>query len=172
MVSLAQAVGIVAMILSALSFQMNTKKKIIIMQILTSIVFATHYFMLGNALAAAVVNLIAIVRNVVMYYKEKLPLGSKFWVVFFCIVMAASAVVTNPEPISLLMSVGMIFNTLAIASEKPENTRKTILVSSPFVLAYNICVFSIGGIINEILVDVFTVVTIVKEHRNKKASTI
>lgn len=168
MAVLAQAVGIVAMILSALSFQMNTKKKIIIMQILTSIVFATHYFMLGNALAAAVVNLIAIVRNVVMYYKNSLPPGGKFWVVLFCVIMAQAAVLSNPEPISLLMSIGMIFNTLAVASDKPENTRKIILISSPFVLVYNIFVLSIGGIINEILVDTFTVATLLKEKSLKK----
>lgn len=165
MAVLAQAVGIVAMVLSALSFQMNTKKKIIIMQILTSIVFATHYFMLGNALAAAVVNLIAIVRNVVMYYREKLPLGGKFWVGFFCVVMAVAAYLSNPVPVSLLMSVGIIFNTLAVAAKKPINTRKIILVSSPFMLLYNIIVFSIGGVINEVLVDILTIITLIRESK-------
>lgn len=162
---LAQAIGIVAMILSALSFQMSTKKKIIIMQTLTAIVFTLHYFMLGNAAAAAVVNLIAIVRNVVVYYKEKLPLGGRFWVGFFCVVMAVAAYLSNPVPISLLMSVGIIFNTLALATKKPVNTRKIILVSSPFMLAYNILVFSIGGIINEVLVEILTVITLIRESK-------
>lgn len=161
---LAQGIGIAAMILSAISFQMNTKKKIIIMQIITSVVFATHYFMI-DAVAAGVVNTIAIVRNIVFYYKDKLPLGGKVWVGLFGTVMAVSAFVSRPEPISVLMSIGMIFNTLAVAAENPQKVRKTVLISSPFVLIYNIFVMSIGGIINEILVEICTAVTMIRERK-------
>lgn len=161
---LAQGIGIAAMILSAISFQMNTKKKIIVMQIITSVVFAAHYFMI-DAVAAGVVNTIAIVRNVVLYRKDKLPLGGKVWVGLFCTVMAVSAFVSRPEPISVLMSIGMIFNTLAVAAENPQKVRKTVLISSPFVLLYNIFVMSIGGIINEILVEICTAVTMIRERK-------
>lgn len=165
----AQAIGFIAMILSALSFQMNTKKKIIIMQILTSVVFAIHYFMLpeGIGVAAGVVNVIAIVRNVVFFYRDKPVFKSKAWVVLFCIVMGSSAIVSRPELISVLMCIGMVFNTLSVASENPTAVRKTILVSSPFVLIYNIAVVSIGGIVNELLVEILTVTTLIRESKKQ-----
>ncbi|MGM9551045.1 MAG: YgjV family protein [Clostridia bacterium] len=157
----AQGLGIVAMICSVMSFQLDTKKKIIIMQIVTSIIFATHYFMIG-AITAAVVNMIAILRNGV-FYKKNTP----FTVTLFCIIMAGSALLSWQGPISLLMCVGMIFNTLAVAAKMPVDTRKRILISSPFVLIYNIFVFSIGGIINESAVIIITTVTLIKELRKK-----
>ncbi len=154
---LAQMIGIVAMVLSALSFQMKTRKQIIVMQIATSIVFGIHYFMIG-ALTACVVNLVAIVRNLAFYYKN-----NKVRIGMFCVIMPLCAILSWQGPISLLMCVGMLFNTLAVAADKPVSTRKRILVSSPFVLIYNIFVMSIGGIINEILVDILTVITLVRE---------
>lgn len=161
----AQIIGFVAMILSAISFQMNTKKKIIIMQILTSVVFAIHYFMLpeGIGVAAGVVNMIAIVRNVVFFYRDKPIFRSRWWVVLFAAIMGGSAIVSRPEVISVLMCIGMVFNTLSVAAEKPISTRRRILISSPFVLVYNIAVGSIGGIINELLVEILTVVTLIRE---------
>lgn len=166
---LAQAIGIVAMILSVTSFQMKTKKQIIIMQCLTGVVFAIHYFMLpdGTGIAGGVVNLVAIVRNIVFYNNKKPIFKSKWWVVLFCVLMGGSAIVSRPEPISIFMCVAMVFNTLSIASEKPTNVRKIILISSPFALVYNIVVGSVGGIINELLVEIITAITFYRENRRK-----
>lgn len=162
-----QVIGIVAMVLSVTSFQMKTKKQIIIMQCLTGAVFAVHYFMLpqGSGVAGGVVNLVAIVRNIVFYFNNKPVFKSKWWVVLFCILMGGSAVVSRPEPISVFMCIAMVFNTLSIASEKPITVRKIILISSPFALVYNIAVSSVGGIVNEALVCVFTLITLIKYDR-------
>lgn len=167
---IAQIIGIIAMILSVTSFQMKTKKQIIIMQCMTGVVFAVHYFMLpeGAGVAGGVVNLIAIVRNIVFYFKNKPVFKSRLWVVFFAAVMAGSAFVSRPEPISVLMSIAMIFNTLSIASDEPMTVRKIILISSPFALVYNIVVMSIGGIMNESLVEIITAITLIREYRKKK----
>lgn len=167
---IAQIIGFVAMILSVTSFQMKTKKQIIIMQCLTGIVFATHYFMLpdGTGLAGAAVNLVAIVRNIVFYFNYKPIFRSKLWVVLFGILMGGSAIVSRPEPISIFMCIAMVFNTLSIAAEKPENVRKIILISSPFAFVYNIYVGSLGGIVNETLVEIITAITFCRERKSKK----
>lgn len=156
---IAQGIGIVAMILSVLSFQMKTRTRIIVMQTLTAIVFAAHYFMLG-AVTACVVNLVAIVRNLALYYKN-----NKICIGIFSVIMPLCALLSWQGPISLLMCVGMLFNTLAVAAEKPVSTRRRILISSPFVLVYNIFVMSLGGIINEVLVEIFTVFTLVQDYK-------
>lgn len=166
---IAQALGIVAMVFSVTSFQLKTKKQIIIMQILTSVVFATHYFMI-NAITAAVVNLVAIVRNIVFYNKNKPFFKSRMWVWGFATVMALCGAASWQGPISLLMCVGMVFNTLAVGADKPINTRKLILISSPFVLMYNIWAMSVGGIINESLVIIITLITLLAEVRNTSKS--
>ncbi len=160
---IAQAIGIVAMVLSVTSFQMDTKKKIIILQLLTGVVFAIHYFMLPNGagIAGGVVNVLAIIRNLVLVKSN----NNRYWIAFFCVVMGMSAIISRPEPISVLMAIAMVFNTLAIAAKTPMGTRKNILISSPFALVYNLVILSIGGIANEALVEIITFITFLKERR-------
>ena len=168
--TIAQIIGIVAMILSVTSFQMKTRTQIIVMQCLTGVVFAIHYFMLpeGSGLAGGVVNVVAIVRNIVFYLNDKPFFRSRLWVVLFCVLMGGSAILSRPEPISVFMCVAMVFNTLAVSAQKPVDTRKRILISSPFALVYNIVVGSIGGIANELLVEIITAITFFKENRLTK----
>lgn len=168
-----QAIGILAMILSVTSFQLKTKKQIIVMQCMTGVVFAIHYFMLpnGTGIAGGVVNVIAILRNLVFYFNYKPIFKSKLWVVFFAIVMGGSAIVSRPEPISVFMCIAMVFNTLAVSAETPVGTRKMILISSPFAFVYNIVIFSVGGIANEALVEIITAITFCKEKALTKKGT-
>ncbi|MBQ3111036.1 MAG: YgjV family protein [Clostridia bacterium] len=165
-----QTIGIIAMVLSVTSFQLKTKKQIIIMQCMTGVVFAIHYFLLPNGAGAAgcAVNLIAIVRNLVFYFNYKPIFKSKLWVVFFAIVMGGSAIVSRPEPISVFMCIAMIFNTLAVSAKTPVGTRKMILISSPFAFVYNVAVLSVGGMANEALVEIITAITYFKETRLTK----
>ncbi|MBQ8003181.1 MAG: YgjV family protein [Clostridia bacterium] len=162
-----QAIGIIAMILSVTSFQMKTKKQIIVMQCMTGVVFAIHYFMLsdGAGIAGGVVNVIAIVRNLVFYFNYLPIFKSKLWVIFFAAVMGGSAIVSRCEPISVFMCIAMVFNTLAVSAEKPIDTRKMILISSPFAFVYNVVIFSLGGIANEALVEIITLITFCREKR-------
>lgn len=168
-----QAIGILAMMLSVTSFQLKTKKQIIVMQCMTGVVFAIHYFMLPNGagIAGGVVNVIAILRNLVFYFNYKPIFKSKLWVAFFAIVMGGSAIVSRPEPISVFMCIAMIFNTLAVGADTPVGTRKMILISSPFALVYNIVIFSVGGIANEALVEIITAITFFKEKALTKKDT-
>lgn len=165
--TIAQIVGIIAMIFSVTSFQLKTRKQIIVMQILTSATFAAHYLMI-NALTAAVVNMTAIVRNVIFYNRDKKVFASEFWIWGFAVIMSLSAVLSWQGPASLLMCVGMFFNTLSVGADKPINTRKLILVSSPFVLIYNVLALSIGGIVNDSLVILITLITLIRELISKK----
>ncbi len=164
-----QAIGILAMILSVTSFQLKTRKQVIVMQCMTGVVFAIHYFMLpdGTGIAGGVVNVIAIVRNLVFYFNYKPIFKSKLWVVFFAIVMGGSAIVSRPEPISVFMCIAMVFNTLAVSAEKPVDTRKWILISSPFAFVYNVVIFSVGGIANEALVEIITLITFIRENKKR-----
>ena len=86
----------------------------------------------------------------------------------FCVLMGGSAIVSRPEPVSVFMCVAMVFNTLAVSAQKPVDTRKRILISSPFALVYNIVVGSWGGIINEALVEIITAITFYREYKSNK----
>lgn len=164
-----QVIGIIAMILSVTSFQLKTRKQVLVMQCMTGVVFAVHYFMLPHwsGVAGGVVNMIAIVRNLVFYFNYKPLFKSKLWVMFFAIVMGGSAILSRPEPISVFMCIAMVFNTLAVSAQKPVNTRKWILIASPFAFVYNVVIMSVGGMANEALVEIITLITFIRENKTR-----
>lgn len=158
---LAQIIGIAAMFFSVFSFQMNKHKHIMIMQICATTLFAIQYFLLGSYTGMAV-DIVATVRGIVFYNKEKKWASSKIWIVAFCLMFAVSGIFTWQGVSSLLVTGAMILNTFSFSCTKPVLVRSTILISSPLMLVYNILTGSIGGIINEICVELSSIIGLIR----------
>ena len=168
---LTQIIGIAAMIFSVFSFQMNRHKHIMIMQILATSLFGLQYFLLG-AYTGMAVDAVAVVRGIVFYNKDKKWASSNIWIAVFIIMFIVSGIFTWQEPSSLLMTGAMILNTFSFSFTKPKLVRSTILISSPLVLIYNIITGSIGGIINEICVELSSVVGLLRYDVKRKTSAV
>lgn len=168
---LTQIIGIAAMIFSVFSFQMNRHKHIMIMQILATSLFGLQYFLLG-AYTGMAVDAVAAVRGIVFYNKDKKWASSNIWIAVFIIMFIVSGIFTWQGPSSLLMTGAMILNTFSFSFTKPKLVRSTILISSPLVLIYNIITGSIGGIINEICVELSSVVGLLRYDVKRKTSSV
>lgn len=66
----AQIVGILAILFFALSPQQKTKKKVLIFQAFSSVLYAIQYILLG-AFSAAATNTIGLIKNLVFYSYTK-----------------------------------------------------------------------------------------------------
>ena len=168
---LIQIIGIAAMIFSVFSFQMNKHKHIMIMQILATSLFGLQYFMLG-AYTGMAVDAVAAIRGIVFYNKDKKWASSNIWIAVFIVMFIVSGIFTWQGPSSLLMTGAMILNTFSFSFTKPKLVRSTILISSPLVLIYNIITGSIGGIINEICVELSSVVGLLRYDIKNKSATV
>ena len=164
---IAQVIGLIAVGFSILCYQMESKKKLLIVQMLSSLCFCLHYFLL-NAWSGAVLNAVAILRNLVYYNKDKKFFNSNAWPIILCVVMAGLSLLTWEDWYSLIALTGLIINTLCMSLPNPQDVRKSILVTSPMVLVYNIFVFSIGGVINETLSIISALVGIVRYGKEKE----
>lgn len=80
---LAQAVGLVALLLSAVSFQQNTHKRIMLCQTAAGFLFALHFYLIG-APTGAVTNTIAGVRGIIFYHRDKKWAANKVWPSVLC----------------------------------------------------------------------------------------
>ncbi|MCR4674401.1 MAG: YgjV family protein [Lachnospiraceae bacterium] len=157
-----QVIGFVAMFFSVFSFQMNSHKKIILMQMAATVCFAIQYYLLG-AYTGMVVDIIATVRSMIFYFREdKEWARSKWWIVIFMAAFAVSGIFTYESPVSLLAIFAMMLNTISFACTKPKLVRTTILISSPMFLIYNIIMASMGGIVNEVFVEISSVVGLLR----------
>lgn len=152
-----QIIGIAAMIFSVLSFQMNKHKQVMIMQIIASSLFGIQYLLLG-AYTGLTVNMIATIRGIIFYNKDKKWASNNVWLIIFITSFIISGIFTWQGPSSLLIVCAMILNTFSFSFTKIKLVRTTILVSSPLILIYNILAGSIGGAISELCVEISSII--------------
>ena len=67
---------------------------------------------------------------------------------------------------SLLLIVALVINTIVLSYGKPQMLRKSIILTSSMILAYNCFVFSLGGIANEGLSVVSSIIGIIRFRQN------
>ena len=163
---LGQFFGFVAVILGFLSFQMKTSKNLLVVQTFTSLVFSLHYLLLG-AFPAALLNAVGIIRNIVYNRKDKKALLDKAVPWVFAVMMVVLGLWSWQGIHSFLVIAGIGINTVCLSLKNPQNIRKSILVSSPLVLMYDVFEFSLGGMIYETVVIISSVIGIVRLKNNK-----
>ena len=169
-----QAISIIAVIVGFISFQMKTDKQVLTLQTLVSILFTAHYLMLG-ATDAAILNAVGIIRNFTtlmdqgdyIYLIIGAILESLGYGALFAIIMVFLGFLSWINWSSILVITGLAINTVFLSCKNPQNLRKSILVSSPMVLVYNIINLSIGGMIYESVVIVSSIVGIIR-YADKK----
>lgn len=157
---IAQGIGIVAMTLNIISYQMKKQRSIIILQLFGATLFTVNMFMIG-AVVGGFMNAIGAFRALV-YANEKRFRSDKFiWFIVFgtlsVIAYALTFLVFNKEPsvqnlvLEFLPIVAMLASGLGFYRKSPRVVRRMALICSPSWLVYNIINLAIGGIICEIL---------------------
>ncbi len=148
----AQILGFVATLTSILAFQLKTHKQIMVAQIATSGVFIIHYILLGGY-AGAAINVVAVVRNIVFYNRDKKIFASRWWTAIFAVLITAvgSIFAVSEGWVALFFIVGMVLNTISFSMVDPQKVRVLILFAAPMLLVYNILLSSVAGSVNEVL---------------------
>lgn len=162
-----QMMGFVAVVLGFVSFQMRTQKQLLVVQTATTIAFCIHYYLIG-ATSGLMLNLLGIVRNLAYYHKDKPLFSGKKCPIFFAVVMGIVGMLSWQGYYSIFVVMGLVINTVCLSFTNPQNIRKSILISSPLVLAYDAFVLSIGGVIYESVVIISSIIGIVR-YRQEKA---
>jgi hypothetical protein len=145
---LGQTLGIIATLITALSYQANTKKKLLFIQSVATLCTCISYLLLG-ATSGFALNIVCLIRNVCFYFQKE---GKTLFYIstsIFVVMMGILGAMSWQGPISLLIIVALAANTFFLSLGKPQMLRYSILVTSLMVLIYNIYVLAIGGILNE-----------------------
>lgn len=162
-----QIMGFIAVALGFVSFQMRTQKKLLVIQIATTIAFCLHYWLIG-ATSGMMMNMLGIVRNIAYYHKDKKIFSGMKCPVFFAVLMGIVGILSWQGYYSIFVLLGLVINTVCLSFTDPQNIRKSILVSSPLVLIYDAFVLSVGGMIYESVVIVSSIIGIVRYRKGDK----
>ena len=145
-----QILGWVSALLMCLSYQCKEHKKLLVAQTASTICICVSYCLLG-AWSGMLLNIVCILRNLIIYKKDIKIFSYPFWPYVLAGVMVVVGALSWQGPMSLLMIVALGVNTVFIAFPNVQNLRKSILVTSTMVMAYNIYYSVWGGVMNELI---------------------
>ena len=149
---ISQIIGIIALGANIICYQMNSRKKILAMQIVASSLWVANLLLKG-AFAGVLLNLHAVVRLLFYAHREKHRwMQSNWWVVFFGVTAGLCVLVTYQSPVDIIALIGTIATVVSFSLSNPALVRLVTLPSPPCWLIYNIFHRNIGGILNELFV--------------------
>ena len=163
-----QILGIIATIATVLSYQANTKRGVLIIQTVSTSFTCLSYLFLG-ATSGLVLNFVCIIRNFIYYRLKEGTRANLIAAYTLAGIMVVLGAFSWQGWYSLLMIVALPVNTVCLSYGKPQLLRKSILFTCTLILIYNLFVFSIGGIANETLAIVSSVIGIIRFRKHKDA---
>ena len=167
---LGQILGIFAPILTTLSYQANTKRKLLFIQTLATLCICISYLLL-DAPSGFALNVVCLTRNVSFFFLNEKTKFNRVAAGGFALMMIPLGILSWQGAISILMITALAINTVCMSFGIPQLLRKSILLTSTMVLIYNCYVFSIGGILNEALAIISSVIGIIRFRKESKAPT-
>ena len=167
---LGHALGFISVALFFYSYQRTQKSKIMVIQTVATALSCVQYLLIG-ALSGFALNVVCIIRNFVFFYREKNNKTDLAAPVAFAVAMAIVSIFSWEGIHSLLITLGLVVNTVCMGVFDAKNFRKTILISSSLILIYNIFALSYSGILSESISLVSVVIGIIR-YRNTQPQPI
>lgn len=156
--------GFVSVGLFFYSYQRTQKRKIMIIQTVATALSCIQYLLIG-AFSGFALNIVCIIRNFTFYYRDKKHSTDLVTPVLFAFCMAAVSFFSWEGIHSLLITLGLVVNTICMGIFDAKSFRKTILISSSLILIYNIFASSYSGILSEFISLVSVTIGIIR-YRN------
>lgn len=171
----AQIAGFFAAALAVVSRQCKRMIWLIVLQAASILCYTVQYLLFGingngSAYAAIIPNIFAIAFYIVtMLLLKKDKPKKTFILILFCIGIVICTVFTyNGNIVSLIPGIDSIVSYVVIWRGTSDTVRKKdLFFSIPIWIAYNICVFSIFGVISGTALFISIIVYFIREHKQK-----
>jgi len=167
-----QLIGFFGLVMNVLSYQANTNKRIVRIQIFGCLFWMVHFLLLGRfnagAYTAAALNAGGLLRNCVFAMRPRKWATHPAWLYIFCFGYVLCGVLTWNGPVSLLPMAGMVLGTVSLYVLKPKLTRRLGSACSCGWLIFNILTHSIPGAACETLTLVSIATAMIKFDRKAR----
>ncbi len=163
------ALGFVSVGLFFYSYQRTKKSKIMIIQTVATALSCVQYLLIG-AFSGFALNIVCIIRNFVFFFRDKNRRTDLTSPILFALCMGAVSFFSWEGIHSLLITLGLVINTVCMGVFDAKTFRKTILISSSLILVYNIFASSYSGILSESISLVSVIIGIIRYRQPVKAN--
>ena len=155
MIWIANIVGVCAVILFVLSYQMKTRKGIVATNAVSRALYVAQYLLLG-AYEGAVLEVVGILASVLAQHREKYKKAALWLCLGVNLLIVAVGLLLWNNWFSLLPMLGVLFHTGAFWLTNEKYIRLLSLLGSPCWLAYNLYCLAYGSALG----DAFTICSI------------
>ena len=158
----------IAVALTFLSYQMKTPKRLLIVQSASTAAIMISYLFLG-AMSGMLLNAVCLARNGVYYFRRLRFFSYRFWPFLLAAAMIALSALSWEGPITLLIMIPLVSNTLCLSLGNNQALRFSILFTSTMIILYNIYFRVSGGVINEAVAIVSSAIGLIRYRRRGSA---
>lgn len=162
-----QALGILATLITLLSYQTNSNRRLLSLQTAATLSNGLSYLFL-QAYSGFALNLLCIARNLIYYVQKPKSAINRLSAVLLSLGMILLGIYSWQGPASLLIMSALTINTFIMSLGSPQLLRKSILLTSSLILVYNVIVFSLGGIANESVAIISSIIGIIRFRSQKE----
>ena len=149
---LIQGIGFLALILGMVTYQINKRKNILILQTICNVLYGTQYFLLGSV-NSMFMCLIGAVRNTIFCYDSKMSnRNRRFMLIAIIALLIISTIFYWNGILSFLGCAASIISTLAVWQKKEKNIRILSFISFTIWMGHDILIGSYAGIIDNIMI--------------------
>ena len=148
-------IGISAVVMFLLSYQQKTRKRIILFNATSRVLYIIQYFLLG-AFAGAVLDILGTVSSVIAQRKDKGFVKKHTPAVFIAVNLAVVAagvttMIVAHDYFGVFSLIGVLLHTIAFWIDDERKIRLVSLAGSPFWLVYNFISRAYGSVIGDAL---------------------
>ena len=157
---ISQFIGFAAFFVSIFAYHKNKKEKILGNMVISNILNLIHYLLLG-AYSGCITKIIAICRDYFIILKSKNKLfSSNIFLIIFILIYIVTGILTYKSKWSVLPLLAAIIYIVPVWNGDELTIKKTAFVCYFLWLIYNIFVFSIAGIVSNVISIISTFVAI------------
>lgn len=162
---ISQIFGFLAFVISLIAYHRKKKQKIFQTMMIANVLDILHYLLLG-AYSGCITKIIALIRNKIIILKEKHKKLNNYIVlaVLFAIYIIAG-IVTFKNIFSVLPILAAIIYLYFVWNGNELKVKRVAFYCYFLWLTYNIFVFSIAGIISNVVSILSTLIAVCNEKR-------
>ena len=164
METIGHIIGFCALILIFISYQIHDKKKLILIQTISTTLVCIQYILIG-AYSGFALNIVCIIRNIIFYNRDKKFFSSLFFPIFFACVIPLISLLSWDGYYSIFIVIGLMINTICLGICSAQNLRIASLLCCTLIIIYNVCAHSYSGIVNETVTIISSIIGIFRYVR-------
>lgn len=156
-----QLIGFGAMGVSFFIYQQKKRESIIFLKLITDFLWIIHFAFIGGYTAMTTTG-IAVFREIAFLNNDKKIFSGKWCLYFFITAFFSSLIFTYNGIASVFPVISSSIATLGFWNKKVSKMQVFFFIQSVGMLIYNIIVFSIAGICNEMITISSLIIAIIR----------